>query len=123
MIIDNMPIELMEFDNLYELLKVEQSPYILKYAMNKDEAIYYMISDGPNFILLGYCFDKNFENENITQNNGQIQSSAIPTAVTIRTVNIKNDTFLTKVFEAIYPEECECEECKPKKEKKTKKCA
>ncbi len=113
MIIDGMLFEIMEFKSLYELLKIEQTHYILKFELDKDEAIYYMISDSPNFTLLGFCFDKNFVHENIKVENGQVIDSQELSGTTIVTVNVKEDTILAKVMMALYPEE--------KKPKKTKK--
>ena len=116
MIIEDMSIEVIEFENLYELLKVEQTHYILKYELDEKDAIYYMISDGSKFALFGFCIDKNHEHENIKVENGEVISSQELTGTTIVTVNVKTDTFLNKVLEYIFAEE---KEEKPKK--KTKK--
>jgi hypothetical protein len=105
MIIDGMRVEVTRFDNLYELLKVEQTHYILKFELNKDDAIYYMIADGPSFALLAFCFDKNFTHENIKIENGKAMDCTELNGTTIVTVKIEEDTFLEKILECIYPDE------------------
>lgn len=93
-----MTIQLMKFENLYELLKPNISHYILKYELNKKEAIYYMISDGPCFTLVGYCIDKNFEHENLKVENGKVCNCSEPTGTTIVTANVIQDTLLSQVL-------------------------
>lgn len=111
MIVDAMRIEVTRFENLYELLKVEQTHYILKYELTAEEAIYYMVADGPNFALLAFCFDKNFAHENIKIENGKAAGCAELNGTTIVTVKVAQDTFLEKILEVIFPDEEE----KPKK--------
>jgi hypothetical protein len=107
-----MKIEIMEFENLRELLKPLTAAYILKYVLEEDKAIYYMLSDGPNFVYFAFCIDKNYKDEHIKISGSDICSTAEPTATTIMTSTVAYDSLLEKILGSIFPEEEEKEEKK-----------
>jgi hypothetical protein len=106
MIIDNLKVEIIEFESLWEFLKLNTSHYILKYEIDEDEAIYYSVLDSNSFAMLSFCFDKNFKSESIKiENNKVCEHFAEPTGTSIVLVKVKADSFLTAVMDYIFEEE------------------
>jgi len=105
MIIDGIRIEIMEFENLYEYLKPCTSHYILKYIVDKNEALYYMVEDSANYVLFAYCFDKNFSTEYVRIENGKVFPSETATGTTIVLATVAVDSLLeTLLAELSKPE-------------------
>ena len=106
MIINGIKTEVIQFETLYEFLKPNTAHYILKYPLDDDEAVYYTLADGVNYVLIAFCIDKNFKCEYLKVEKGKVIPSNTDIPNTILIAEVCSDSFLDAVLNALSaPEE------------------
>lgn len=108
-LVDDIQVEIIEFPNLIELLKVQSANYILKYDIDDEKSVYYSIVSSASLELLIFCIDQNYKAGFLKFSNGKLLP-AEDANVGVALALVENDTFLEKVLDKYYG--------KPKKAKK-----
>ena len=100
MIIHDIPVEILQFTNLFEFLKPTTSHYILRYKLDclSKKSLYYCLIDGSQFVLFAYCIDQDFVG-NVKIENGRVCSCTGQSGTTIVVADIVKDSLLQEVIE------------------------
>jgi hypothetical protein len=106
-------IDIMVFETLKELLKTQDSPYILKYDLDDDDSIYYTLVSTAYTEIVVFCIDKNYKGPIIKlQPGGEFSSVEEMGANCISLAIVERDSILEEVLDSFAEEET------PKKRKK-----
>lgn len=95
-----MEIEIVEFRNLYQFVKMRERPYLQSYRINELQAVYYEIYSNGGRDTFAYCIDVFRPEEYLKFSDGELVGidCGCEGANSIALVHIKNDTLLQKIL-------------------------
>lgn len=108
MIVHGYNVEIMEFENLKELLKIMTSHFILKYdTSDKEKAIYYAIVSSVNSETVCFCLDDNIKEDFLQYSDitGKFTPIDKPKGRCIAITRVEYDTLLEGILEEYTKEE------------------
>ena len=104
---------MIEFENLKELMKTQDSHYILKFDLEDEQSVYYSVCSLNSCDMIIFCIDKKFNSEAIKFVDGKyIGTNDVVNSIALANVNV--DTLLFGVLKDYFDDE-------PTHEKKKKK--
>lgn len=102
MLIDNVKVEVQEYESLYELCKVLKIHALCKFNISDTKSVYYCFETTSSMEVLIFSIAENFK-ENFIK---IVDSKMIPTNDSgghiIALANVKKDTFLISVLNEYY---------------------
>ena len=110
---NGFPVNVIQFDNLKEFLKTQDSRYILKFDIDEESSVYYSVCSLNSCDMIIFCIDKKFNSEAIKFIDGKyVETNDVVNSIAL--ANVNNDTFLVEILDSYFGEDEE----KPKKKKK-----
>jgi hypothetical protein len=105
MLINDIKVELMRFENLYEFIKPLTSHYILRYDLTDykhlGQSIYFCVIDGSNYVLFAYCIDKKYKDYIKIEYSGKVCETLEQGGTTTVIAHVIGDTFLEEIIKKI----------------------
>jgi len=102
MLVHGNTTEVVKFKSLEELMKLNQTHYILKYALGDELAVYYVVIDSANFILILYTIDDNAKSLHVKTDKGKVVECTMSCPGSKLVVDVESDSLLEATLDAVY---------------------